>query len=306
MNQTIRFALGLFFLIISVIMFFVIKNSFLIIGISSILPALLIIEALTYCGLTLKPASIINSEAKFTIYCQNVKCDSPSGDEIMDRISQLAPEVVVLQEMTSQRLKTISPMLQEMGYCYSVEALSAWNYSLSLLIFSRLPLKNGTTVFTKGPFWSLKWPLQYCEFQFKGEWIRLLNVHLIPPHKPDTDFIPTPSQQKLVPRQLNAVLSLSSNDMPAIICGDFNQTPTSKYLCPLKKSWIDAFRESGKGWGCTWSTKLPLFRIDYIYHTQSLKSISCCTIKNHFSDHRGILATFALVKSNKTKQKTII
>lgn len=74
-----------------------------------------------------------------------------------------------------------------------------------------------------------------------------------------------------------------------IVCGDFNDTPTSYTYQTISKSLDDSFVESGRGLGKTYSGVFPSFRIDYILHSKELKSHNYKTIKEEFSDHFPII-----------------
>jgi endonuclease/exonuclease/phosphatase family metal-dependent hydrolase len=70
-----------------------------------------------------------------------------------------------------------------------------------------------------------------------------------------------------------------------IVCGDFNDTPISYARHKIKGNLHDAFVDSGCGLGITYNKYRFLFRIDYILHSDNIKSYNCTvgTLKN--SDH---------------------
>lgn len=72
---------------------------------------------------------------------------------------------------------------------------------------------------------------------------------------------------------------------PLVICGDFNDTPSSYAYHQLSKGLKDAFIESGIGFGKTFSGQLPFIRIDYILHDKELKSFGYKTEEIDISDH---------------------
>jgi endonuclease/exonuclease/phosphatase family metal-dependent hydrolase len=78
---------------------------------------------------------------------------------------------------------------------------------------------------------------------------------------------------------------IKESPYPVIVCGDFNDTPSS-YAYRKTKGWLrDAFVASGKGIGQTYSGKLPSFRIDYILYSSTLKSYNFAIHKIPYSDH---------------------
>jgi endonuclease/exonuclease/phosphatase family metal-dependent hydrolase len=73
-----------------------------------------------------------------------------------------------------------------------------------------------------------------------------------------------------------------------VICGDFNDTPMSYTYQIFDNELIDAFRNSSSGFGTTYSGYLPAGRIDYIFHSKSLKSAKFSIQKEKLSDHFAI------------------
>jgi endonuclease/exonuclease/phosphatase family metal-dependent hydrolase len=76
---------------------------------------------------------------------------------------------------------------------------------------------------------------------------------------------------------------------PVILCGDFNDTPSSYTYSILSDGLKDAFRESGSGFGKTYAGAFPSFRIDYILHDHSFDSYGYQTVRENLSDHYPII-----------------
>ncbi len=72
---------------------------------------------------------------------------------------------------------------------------------------------------------------------------------------------------------------------PVVLCGDFNDTPSSYTYSVLRRGLEDSFRESGSGFGKTYIGAFPSFRIDYIFHDEKLKSAGYQTHHQKLSDH---------------------
>ena len=79
--------------------------------------------------------------------------------------------------------------------------------------------------------------------------------------------------------------SIKASKHPVIVCGDFNDTPSSYTYSVLSNGLKDAFKESGNGSGKTYAGPFPSFRIDYIFHDKRMKSAAFRTIKESLSDH---------------------
>ncbi|MBK6445557.1 MAG: endonuclease/exonuclease/phosphatase family protein [Bacteroidetes bacterium] len=82
--------------------------------------------------------------------------------------------------------------------------------------------------------------------------------------------------------------TMDASPYPIILCGDFNDTPPSYTYHILADDLKDAYRESGSGFGKTYSGPFPSFRIDYIFHDKRIKSFGYKTIREKLSDHYPI------------------
>ncbi len=81
---------------------------------------------------------------------------------------------------------------------------------------------------------------------------------------------------------------------PAIVCGDFNDTPVSYVYRKMRGKLKDAFQESGRGFGGTYNGQLPSFRIDFIFHDKRFSSYNFQRLKINLSDHYPIITTLDL------------
>jgi endonuclease/exonuclease/phosphatase family metal-dependent hydrolase len=81
---------------------------------------------------------------------------------------------------------------------------------------------------------------------------------------------------------------------PAIICGDFNETPMSRTYKTLSYGRTDAFVERGFGFGSTFTGKIPLLRIDYVLTHKKFEHLQYETFKPPLSDHKAVVVTLGL------------
>ena len=88
--------------------------------------------------------------------------------------------------------------------------------------------------------------------------------------------------------------NIKRSPYPAIICGDFNDTPMSYAYHMLSKDRKDSFRESGKGFAATFSYLWPLLRIDYVLFPTDFESVSHVTIKSSMSDHYPVVTELVI------------
>lgn len=91
--------------------------------------------------------------------------------------------------------------------------------------------------------------------------------------------------------QVNTIQSnIEGCKLPAIICGDFNDTPVSYTYHRLVSGRKDSFREAGKGFGGTFVRLWPLLRIDYILYPKEFDCSGHETDKIQLSDHYPVSA----------------
>lgn len=78
---------------------------------------------------------------------------------------------------------------------------------------------------------------------------------------------------------------IASCPYPVIVCGDFNDTPVSYAYHCMSSGLKDAYCEAGKGIGSTYNGKLPLLRIDFIFHSPTFKAYNFRIPQIDLSDH---------------------
>jgi vancomycin resistance protein VanJ len=81
---------------------------------------------------------------------------------------------------------------------------------------------------------------------------------------------------------------------PLLLAGDLNTPPAGRIYDALTERFGDSFAERGKGWGFTYPARLPLLRIDYIFHSPEWAVTECRVGGAPGSDHRPLFAELAL------------
>ena len=89
---------------------------------------------------------------------------------------------------------------------------------------------------------------------------------------------------------------MDSSPHPVILCGDFNDTPTSFVYNTLVKGLKDSFRKKGLGFGATYNGKLPFLRIDYVFADPSITFLNHDIIRSDISDHYPLLVSLEIRK----------
>jgi len=178
------------------------------------------------------------------------------------------------------------------------------------MIFSRVPfLDKGFIDFGKTTN-SCTW----VDVLLDGKRIRLYSLHLESSHiSSPTNYLA--KQKDIDRRSLRAMKHIFRNyknaskirvqqarlvienihacPYPVILCGDFNEPPTSFVYRQFSKILKDSFREKGLGLGTTFAGNLPLLRIDYLFFDKKIAVQSHKVLHANFSDHYPVVCQFS-------------
>lgn len=127
--------------------------------------------------------------------------------------------------------------------------------------------------------------------------IRLFNVHLqttgVTPGMERKNVIQI-MQKHALKRNKQAQLlheAIQSSPYPVLVCGDFNDVPSSFAYTQVSQGLRDCFKEAGYGWGNTYQSLGNLFRIDYMLCSKQSVVTDYNLISNSWSDHKIQCAT---------------
>lgn len=180
------------------------------------------------------------------------------------------------------------------------------NFGVS--IYSKYPIiEKGTLNFQKSE--SLNFCI-YSDIIKHSDTFRIYNIHLESNHfKKDDydlfknkDLVSEEKQTKLYnllnkvrrayPKRVKQAEMITnhmkSSPHPIIVCGDFNDTPMSYSYNLFNSVLCDAFKNTSKGAGYTYAGKIPIGRIDYIFHSENLGSRNFKIQEQKLSDHYAI------------------
>ncbi len=241
---------------------------------------------------------------------------SEKGQKIITLIRDQKPDLLCLQEYHGGRKNIVDiadSLKTNTGLKYEQIAYvkkDGKRQAYGIAIFSKWPVINRKVIDFEGN------PVNFCIYSdivVHEDTLRLFNVHLesIRLSKEDylyvTDLPKTKDHQELfaensrkilrkfkrafiarAPQARNVAELIKQSPYPVILCGDFNDTPSSYTYHHLSKNLKDSYKESGTGIGMTYAGALPSFRIDYILHDESFSSVNYKTIRNELSDHYPI------------------
>lgn len=209
--------------------------------------------------------------------------------EIINFLLDQNADIVCLQEYHSandqlyQPLKEIRDTLNADTYYYESYFNPKYNQLSGLVTFSKYKVINtGKLKFTGSRTFGI-----YTDVVVNNDTIRIFNIHLasIKLKPEDLDFVvnqeadnsddlksqTTDIYLKLIQAYLHREKQLKylinefkSTKYEIILCGDFNDTPSSWIYKQLGQYLTDTFVNKGTGIGRTYAGPLPFLRIDYI------------------------------------------
>ncbi|MDP4266182.1 MAG: endonuclease/exonuclease/phosphatase family protein [Bacteroidota bacterium] len=239
-------------------------------------------------------------------------------DSILDFLRKEKPDIICFQEFLSSGkfkyniIDTIKKITGDkyLNIMYYMKAGKTFNYGMS--IFSKFPIiKSGKLKFQGNNTNSCI----FSDLLIKGDTVRVYDAHLesIRFGKEDYLFVDDINKgenrdttkksglRKIIQKLKRAFIKrgpqtrllseqIKKSPYPVIVCGDFNDTPSSYtyHRIVANNNLKDAFVESGHGLAQTYNGIFPSFKIDYILHSNKFKSYNFRIFKYDLSDHYPI------------------
>lgn len=305
------------------------RRGFFILSLVCILLAMPQIKSLFSVGKILN--TLKEEKAKITVMNYNVRCfDLYNWDENINSktkmyraIQNAHPDVICFQEFytdTSKDFNTIK-QLQDMGYTHhylSKELVLRGTDVWAIAIFSKYPFIDTGKFLFQEKATSFGWnPYKgiYGDIQVGDTTLRITSIHLSSVFFQEQDYDAIrdlKDEKKIDKKRSERILTklslgfsnrgvqgvylssfLASSPHPIILCGDFNDTPSSFVYHCAAKHLNDAFVKAGLGFGYTYNGGIPFLRIDYIFADKKLRPISAHAIQEKSSDHKPVVASFA-------------
>ena len=89
---------------------------------------------------------------------------------------------------------------------------------------------------------------------------------------------------------------VQQSTVPLVVAGDMNDIPSSWLYCRLSDELRDCFRDQGWGIGPTYLGGFPQFRIDMVFHSEMLHTLSYRRLKCNLSDHYPVMTSMEFVE----------
>jgi endonuclease/exonuclease/phosphatase family metal-dependent hydrolase len=258
----------------------------------------------------------------FNVHNWHVGDEPAIRDSIIKGLKKIDADIVCFQEFfhgEKNYFPTVQPVILSLNTpnVHSDFILSGGRTKhFGLATFSKYPIVNkGIIHFTEAKSNSGI----FTDLRINDDTIRILNIHLesikfsSSDHQYVADFIepgthPGESSTKVIFSKIRNAFEkrsaqaktvneyIEASPYPVILCGDFNDTPSSFAYNKVKGDLKDAFLESGFGFSSTYAGKIPFLRIDYILHSRELNSSDFQKHQVKFSDHYPISASFEFEK----------
>lgn len=208
---------------------------------------------------------------------------APRGAGAMDVVKLIQTyqlDVVALQESNTEIARNLRALLPGWSVAHAQETTT----------LSRFPILAQQTY----PLPRLYRVLLLTVLDLKGRRIVIANAHL---GTVNLSGLPNQIASSTINRleQLEAVLARSEKrPEPVILLGDFNTPPRTNAYRRIAQNFYNAFAQSGWGFGYTYSSTVPMVRIDHIWYNPSWQSVRSFVPNFAASDHRPLIAELAL------------
>ena len=263
-------------------------------------------------------------EGEFNIMSLNVRNfdlynwseNNKTRDRIMRTIVRADADIICLQEFfnttdPSHDFKTLEKIQEfkrnyksHVEYTTTVKGTEHWG----IATFSVYPIVNrGSIHFEQGS----NNVCIFSDLRIGDDTVRIYNVHLasIRFGKEDYNYLEEVGNEwdrdvsgirALTNKLGNAYIiraaqarkvkdHMGTSPYPVVLCGDFNDTPTSYAYRVLSDGLNDSFRKKGKGLGATYNGKLPFLRIDYVLADRSFSILGHEVMHTDISDHYPVI-----------------
>jgi len=271
--------------------------------------------------------SIAPSGNNIKVMCYNVRefdlynrpYNVTSRNKMFDLIRDESPAIICFQDFYADDIHSFNTMdtllqIQEAKnhhVAYTNTVLE--NYHFGIATFSKYPIINKGEIDLPS---DRKNTCIYTDLKINNDTVRVYNIHLQsvrlsnivyadPKIRFETKEVyenDITSTYKLlsfalktrIPQAELVTEHIRKCRYKTIVCGDLNDIPASYVYHSFSRYLVDAFKESGAGFGITFAGKIPFLRIDYIFHSTSIKSYGFNVIPEKLSDHYPVVCTLQL------------
>ncbi len=246
-----------------------------------------------------KPGSASNSSsmnaATYNIHGFRHMSNNVSVNYIANYISEENITVFCMQEFSSHSLFNLNEVSGAFDFLPYSTLINNSSPKAGLVIFSKFPIRASGMLKIK----SLSNGVLWADVELPdGRVIRVINAHLQTTGISRSYYLGIRRNIKVVgdnfklrATQANLLRAfIDSTKTPVILCGDFNDTPSSYTYKKVKGNLTDGFKEAGSGLAGTFMHKSSMLRIDYILYSKHFKGRRYYSGYKKWSDHNPVIA----------------
>lgn len=239
--------------------------------------------------------------------------------EFLSLVGKYEPDVLCLQEFAAPKTVQVTDSLKAMGYKhYYGTHTSSSGLPYGTVLFSRLPMTYVSRIDNK----KLLVELQAGEHPLRVCCIHMDSYRFDESDREEIERMRhgevQESSRRTFGKVKETILSheteweqyikpvVTASTVPLIVAGDLNDIPNSWLYSQMAAEMSDSYREKGLGFGSTYNGGegrllpsghdwLPRFRIDVVFHSEGLTTLSYKRLKSNLSDHYPILTALEFV-----------
>lgn len=226
-------------------------------------------------------------------------------NEAAREIEKINPDILCLQEAPSTDYYHQDSINKAFDYLpYKIQSYRTDH--LPIAIYSRYPITPVDTIYYKDSY-NLS---IIADIDINGKKIRVINNHFqttsVNAHRGFIMDSKMPLKSRLQElklflytmkenyckrrNQVNLISKeIDNSPYPVLVCGDFNDIPSSYTYKTIRKSLTDSFWTAGSGYQYTFRYLFKMLRIDYIFHSKDFTTVNSYSPYQHFSDHNMVV-----------------
>jgi endonuclease/exonuclease/phosphatase family metal-dependent hydrolase len=250
----------------------------------------------------------------------NTEIKQHNRRELAQSILDLQPDIICLQEFNhsytqGENADNIGLFSKEYPYYFYSKDFNKENgfYTSGSIVFSKYPIIDSGKFDYPGNF---SGSLIYIDVKVNNDTVRIFTTHLQSFGFNNADYaeinkIKQRDEQSLeasknifikmknafTNRGAQADIVREQTDLckhASVVCGDFNDVPSSYTYFHIRHIRQDAFLKKGLGVGRTYSSLAPMLRIDYILPDTSFSIQQFGTVDENLSDHVMLVSDLKL------------
>jgi endonuclease/exonuclease/phosphatase (EEP) superfamily protein YafD len=259
-------------------------------------------------------SSVIADVKPLKILTLNTSWKRARDQKLLGLIKAEKADIVCLQEIAARRMQNNHFPQLKAEYPYQDYAYNFDNYhTSSAAILSKYPILKREKIQLAGHIEVQ----QRIILEIDNREVVLYNIEITAPWiKPQKilPFLTVPTYDFSQPSEeiQELITRIKQENIPVIVAGDFNLTDQSQDYHKLTELLQDSFKKSGWGFGFTWPTNwainnwiksskwklsLPLFRIDYLWHSAHWQTQSSRVLPTKISAHLPVVSELQLTSS---------